>query len=155
MEGKFDILDEVKRQYERFKAQGTQLRVRLLSPPDDGSEVIPDPITHFETRADALFEFPLKNIEDSDMVGIVIQNENTQKDKPIGFRCWLKDQLFVEVIWKLFEKVAQSNAKLNALDPLIVTVHSVKVPVGFGGNGLKSRGRQLDTMAHLIKVSCV
>jgi hypothetical protein len=57
----------------------------------------------------------------------------------------------VEVIWKLLEKVAQSNDKFNAHDPLIVTVHSVKVPVGFGGNGLKSKVRQLDTMAHLKK----
>jgi hypothetical protein len=60
----------------------------------------------------------------------------------------------VEVIWKLFEKVAQSNAKFNALDPLIVTVHTVKMPVGFGG--VKNKGRQLDTLAHLKKsVVCV
>jgi hypothetical protein len=46
--------------------------------------------------------------------------------------------------------VAQSNAKFNALDPLIVTVHSVEVPVGFGL--LKSKGRQLDTLAHMKKI---
>jgi hypothetical protein len=38
MEGKFEVLEEVSRQYERFKAQGTLLKLRLLPPP----EVIPD-----------------------------------------------------------------------------------------------------------------
>jgi hypothetical protein len=99
----------------------------------------------------ALFEYALKNIEDSHMVGVVIRNKN--KDKPIGFSFRRKDQLSVEVIWKLFEKVAQTNRKLNALYTLIVTVHAVKVPVGFGV--LKSKIRQIDTLAHLRKVSCV
>jgi hypothetical protein len=74
----------------------------------------------------------------------------TQKDKPIGFSFRRKDQLSVVVISKLYEKVAQSNAKFNALDPLIVTVHSVKIQVGFGG--VKNKGRQLDTLAHLKKI---
>jgi hypothetical protein len=49
----------------------------------------------------ALFEYALKNIEDSDMVGVVIRNEI--KDKSIGFSFRRKDQLSVEVIWNLFE----------------------------------------------------
>jgi ribosome-associated translation inhibitor RaiA len=79
------------------------------------------------------------------MVGLVIQNEN--KDKPIGFSFRRKDQLFVEVIWNLFEKAAQYNAKLNAFETLIVNVYSVKVPVRFGG--IRTKDRQLDNMAHL------
>jgi hypothetical protein len=154
MEGKFEDVDEVNRQYSRFNAQGTQLKVRLLPPPDnevipdddnevipndddnevipndddndfipddenvvipdDDNEIIPDPITHFESCVGALFENALKNIGDSDMVGLVIQNENNEKDKPIGFSFRRNDQLSVEVIWKLFEKVAQSNSKFNA-----------------------------------------
>jgi hypothetical protein len=98
MDGMFEVLDGVNRQYRRFNAQGTQLKVRLLPPPDD--EVIPDPITHFESCVDALFEYALKNVEDTDMVGFFIQNEN--KDKPIGFSFRRKDQLSVEVISKLF-----------------------------------------------------
>jgi hypothetical protein len=81
MEGKFEVLDEVNRQYRRFKAQGTQLKVRLLHPPDDDggdNKVIIDPITHFESCVYALFEFTLK-ISKTDMVGIVIQNENMRK----------------------------------------------------------------------------
>jgi hypothetical protein len=82
MEGKFAVLEEVNRQYRRFKAQGTLLKVRLLPPPevipdnevipDDDSDVIsdndnevipnddievsPDPIAHFETCVRTLFE---------------------------------------------------------------------------------------------------
>jgi hypothetical protein len=102
----------------------------------------------------ALFDYASKNIEDADMVGLSIVNENseekTQKDKPIGFSFRRIDQLSVEVIWKLFEKVAQSKAKLNALEPLFVTVKSVKIQVGFGG--VKTKGRQLDTSAHLKRI---
>jgi len=31
----------------------------------------------------------------------------------------------------------------------VLEVHSVKMPVGFGGDGIKSKGRPLDTLAHL------
>jgi hypothetical protein len=34
------------------------------------------------------------------------------------------------------------------MERLIVTVHSVKMPAGFGG-GIKTKGRQLSVMAHL------
>ena len=35
------------------------------------------------------------------------------------------------------------------MDTLVLTVHSVKMPVGFGRVALKSRGRPLSVMAHL------
>jgi hypothetical protein len=36
------------------------------------------------------------------------------------------------MVWSVFEKVAQSNARFNALDKLVVVVHSIKLPVEFG-----------------------
>ena len=86
---------------------------------------------------------------DDDMVGITIHNEVNQSDKPIGFICRRKDQLSPDVIWSVFDKVSQSNARFNAMDTLIVKVHSVTMPVGFGGDGMKRKGRQLATMANL------
>jgi hypothetical protein len=86
------------------------------------------------------------------MIALSIVNENSEentKDKSIGFSFRRKYQLSVGVIWKLFEKLAQSDAKFNALDPLMVTVHSLKIPVGFGC--VKSNGRKLDSLAHLKK----
>jgi len=48
----------------------------------------------------------------------------------------------------MFNKVEQSNSRYNAMDRLIVVIHSVKMPVGFG-RGVKSMGRPLPVMAHV------
>ena len=61
----------------------------------------------------------------------MIQNRENENDKPnwISFR--RKDQLAGDVIWRVFERVSQSNSRFNALDPLIVTVHSDRMPWDF------------------------
>jgi len=41
-----------------------------------------------------------------------------------------RDQLSANVIGSMFDKVSQSNARFNASDTLIVTVHSVTMPEG-------------------------
>ena len=96
-----------------------------------------------------VIEHALRDVEDSDVVGMTIQNQVNQNDKPIGISFRRKDQLSAEVIWSVFEKVSQSISTFNALDTLVVTVHSVKMPVGFGKHAIKSRGRPLSVMAHL------
>ena len=48
----------------------------------------------------------------------------------------------------MFDKVSQSNARFNVTDTLIVTVHSVTMPVGFGKDAIKRKGRPLATLAH-------
>jgi len=53
------------------------------------------------------------------------------------------------MIWSVLGKVAQSNARFIALDKLIMTVHSVKMPVGNGREGIVAKGRSLETMVHL------
>jgi len=83
------------------------------------------------------------------MVGMTIPNQLNQNDKPIGISFRRKDLLSAEVIWSLFEKVSQSSSSFNALDTLVVTVHSVRMPVGLGKNVLKSSGRPLSVMVHL------
>jgi len=80
------------------------------------------------------------------MVGITITEINV-KDKAIGISFRRKDQITPEVIWLVFEKVAQSNARFNALDKMIIVVQSVKTPVGHGG--VKCEGRPLQSMVHL------
>ena len=47
----------------------------------------------------------------------------------------------------MFSKVAQSNARYNAMDRLIVVVQSVKMPVGFGKT-IRSKGRPLHEIVH-------
>ena len=94
-----------------------------------------------------LFDHALQNLSDSDMVGITIQNRVNQNDKPIGLSFRRKDQLVGDVIWSVLEKVTQSNARFSALDKLIVTAHSVRIPVGFGKRTIKRKGRPLSVMA--------
>ena len=51
----------------------------------------------------------------------------------------------------MFEKESQSNSRFNALDRLVVTVHSVRMPVGFRRVALKTKGRPTSAIAHLNK----
>ena len=49
----------------------------------------------------------------------------------------------------MFEKVAQSNARYNAMDRVVVVVHTVKIPVGFGRTAQRSKGRTVFNLVHL------
>jgi hypothetical protein len=137
MDQKFTIIDEITREYRRFNTMGRQLTVRL-SPPDDR-----DPVSHFISSVSSLCEYALQNCDESDMVGISIRNEVNMRDKAIGISFRRKDQLSTDVILNVWQKVTQSNSRFNALDKLVLEVHSVKMPVGFGGDGRKSKGRPL------------
>jgi hypothetical protein len=108
------------------------------------------PMSHFIASVTDLFEYALRVFRDSDMVGIHIRNQINVQDKAVGLSFRRKDQLTENVIWKVFEKVSQSNGRFNVLDQLIVEVHSVRIPGGFGG-GVKTKGRPLSVMAHLKK----
>ena len=85
------------------------------------------------------------------MVGIAIHNESNQNDKPIGISFRHRDQISVDAIWSVFEKVTQSIARFNALDTLTVVLHSVKMPADFGYAGMKTMGRPISVLAHLKK----
>ena len=132
MARRFVTDDTIRRQYRRYNAT-------------DNS----DPVGHFLASVNELFEYALQYVIDSDMVGINIENQVNQNDKPIGISFRRKDQLSGEVIWSVFEKVSQSNSRFNALDKLVVTVHSVKMPVCYVMHTIKSMGRPLSVMAHL------
>ena len=87
------------------------------------------------------------------MVGVTIHNEVNLLDKAIGISFRGKDQLSEEVIWSVFSKVAESNARYNAMNRLIIVVQSVNMPVGFGRKSIRSKGQPLDVAAHVKKVS--
>ena len=108
-------------------------------------------MTNFQASLTEMFEYALRDCQDSDMVGLNIRNEDNVQDKPIGISFRRKDQISEELIWFVFEKVVQSNARFNALDRLVVLVHRVVMPVGYGRSAVKTKGRQLDVMTHLKK----
>jgi len=117
MDRKFTIIDEITRQYRRFNTVGTQITVRLLSPPSNtvrplpppSNENVSNPISQFLDSVTDLCEYALRNCDDSDMVSISIRNEVKVKDKAIGISFRRKDQLSPDLILSVWEKVTQSN----------------------------------------------
>jgi len=122
---KFIIEGEIQRRHQRFNAVRTQLTVQVLSPHVGGDT---DPVSHFVASVADLVGYAVRNCRDSDMVGITIRNEVNLQDRAIGISFRRRDQLSENVIWSVFEKVVQSNARFNALDNLIVEVHSIRIP---------------------------
>ena len=136
MSQRFAVVGEINRQYRRFNAAGTQLSMRILHPPPDFN-----PVTHFSDSMSDLFQYALRKCNKSNMVGVTISNEVYVQDKPIGISFRRMDRLRELVIWSIFEKVAQSNTRFDAMDILVVVVHSVRMPVGFGRTALRTKGR--------------
>ena len=145
MDRRFTIIDYITRQYRRFNTVGTQPTVRPVPPLDES-----DPISHFIASVTNLCEHALRNCDDSERVGISIRNEVNMKDEAFGINFRRKDQFSAEVILNVWEKVTQSNSRFNALDTVVLNVHSVKMLVGFG-RGMKTKGRPLTNLAHLKK----
>jgi len=98
-----------------------------------------------------IYEHALQNCDDSDMVGVSIPNEVNMRDKAIGITFRRKDQLSTDVILNVWQKLHNLTSSFNSLEKLVLEVHSVKMPVGFGGDGRKTKGRTLGALAHLIK----
>ena len=81
------------------------------------------------------------------MVGITISNEVDVKHRAIGISFRRRDQITGDVILSVFEKVVQSYARFNAIDKLVMTVHTVRMSIGHGK--ITSKGRPHEIMARL------
>ena len=86
--------------YRRFNAQGRQLTVRLLSLAEGQDS---NPMSHFLDSVTKLFDYALRDLEDSDMLGITISNEVEVKVRAIGISFRRRDQITGDVIWSVFE----------------------------------------------------
>jgi len=94
---RFEIMDTNTREYRRYNDVGRQMRVRLI-PPSENS----DPVA----SVNDLFGHAIRDVDASNILGITIQNQVNQNDKPIGISFSRKDQLSGDVIWSVFEKVS-------------------------------------------------
>ena len=144
----FEILEVQTREYRRFNKRGTLWKVRHNPHPESP---LTDPDTHIVDIVNNMFRRVLEDEGNGDMVGIIIRNEVNQNDKPICFSFSRKDQLSPDVIWSVFDKMSQSNARFNATITLLVTVHTVTMAVGFGVDGMKRNSRTLATLVQLKK----
>ena len=61
-----------------------------------------------------VFEHALRDVDDSDTVGIRTQNQVNQNDKPIGIGFRRKDRCSGDVTRSIFERVSQSNSRFIA-----------------------------------------
>jgi hypothetical protein len=118
--------------------------VRLNTPTEPGT----DPVNHYLSSKNDLFEHVLQGVAHSDMVGVAIRNDDKHNDRAVAISFRRRDQLSADVIWSVFQRVAQSNARFNALDSLTIVFHSAAMPVGFG-RVVKSKGRSVSVMAHI------
>jgi hypothetical protein len=98
---------------------------------------------------DELCEYSLRDLNGGDMVGISIRNEDNHQDRPIGPSFRRRDLISRDLLWNMFERATQANARFNALATLTFAVDSVRMAVGFGDRVLRSRGRPLSVMANL------
>jgi hypothetical protein len=135
----FTVQEEVTRHYRRCKAEGREQTVRMTSPPV-ARAAEQDPAQYFAHSVDDLFDKTLRDLDSSGMVGISIHNADNQQDKPIGLSLRRRYQISRVVLWSVFEKVTQANAKFQALDTLTFNVHSVKMPVDFGERAERLKG---------------
>ena len=71
--------------------------MRLITPLDNTNTV-----AHFLASVTDITEHALRDVDHSDMVGMTIQNQVNQIDKPIGISFRWKDQLSAEVTWSVF-----------------------------------------------------
>jgi hypothetical protein len=65
MSQQFEIVSEDRREYRRFNSVGTQLTARLNPPTEPGT----NPVNHFPSGMNDLFEHALQGVRDGDMVG--------------------------------------------------------------------------------------
>ena len=103
MSQRFEVLEEISREYRCFKTTGRQIRVGLNPPTDPKT----NPVEHFLASVNDLFEHVLQTVGDADMVGVTIHNEVNQSDRPVGISYRRRDKLSGDVIWSVFEKVSQ------------------------------------------------
>jgi hypothetical protein len=96
-------------------------------------------MSRFIDSINEILEYGLHDHEDSDMVGLTINNDHNIGDRAVGISFRRKDQLSAQTIWAVFEKVIQSNTGFNALDRLTIQRHAVQMPNVSGR--LKAKGR--------------
>ena len=119
------------------------MRLLTLSNDDDYRDLVSD----FLASVNNLFQHALQNF--SNMLGITIQDIVNQNDKTIGIRYRRKRSVGGR---RDIENISESHRiefAIKSLDTLVVTVHSVRMPEGFGKRAVKSKGRLLSVIAKL------
>jgi hypothetical protein len=136
------ILNETRKYYARFQTHGRHIVLKIHPSSEDEN-----PIAYFRECMEEILKISLLNVEANDMVGMLKKNTVNSVDKPIGISFRRRDQISVDVIMSVVERVCHSNANFKSTDILKVKLDCVKVLQGHGR--VKSKGRAVSTLSHL------
>jgi len=79
----FTVLDDITRHCRRFNAMGRELTVRMTAP-SQATAAARYSERNFANSVDDLFEYSLRDLDPSDMMGISIHNAGNQQERPVG-----------------------------------------------------------------------
>jgi hypothetical protein len=94
------ILNESRKHYERFQAYGRHIVLQIRPCPENQN-----PVTYFRDSLQEILEIIETGVGESDMLVFQIINSTNSVDRPIGLSFRKKDQISVDTITYVFEKV--------------------------------------------------
>jgi len=137
----FKILNEISKSFPKFNATGRSLLIKFNSPGEEQ-----DPTAYLKECITAITDYLV------DEVGLRIRNTENVQDKVVGISLRRRGQLKPDVVWAVLGKVIQSIARFGLSDRLEVHLDHVRLPVGNGNGGVKTKGRSLDVMSAIKRV---
>ena len=145
----FKILDETSKSFPKFNATGRSLHIKFNSPCEEQ-----EPTAYLKECIAAITDYLVDEVPDRDLVGLRNRNTENVQDKVVGISLRRRDQLKPDVVWAVLGKVNQSNARFVLSDRLEVHMDHVRMHVGNGNDGVKTKGRSLNVLS-AIKRSIV
>ena len=113
-----------------------------------------EPTAYLKECITAITDYLVDEVPDRDLVGLRNRNTENVQDKVVGISLRRRDQLKPDVVWAVLGKVNQSNARFVLSDRLEVHMDHVRMHVGNGNDGVKTKGRSLNVLS-AIKRSIV
>jgi hypothetical protein len=130
--------------FPQFNATGRSMLIKFKSP---GEKL--EPTKYLKECITALTNYLVKEVTDRDLVGLRIRNTENLQVKVVGISLRCRDQLKPDVVWSVFGKVIQSNARFALTDRLEVHLDHVRTPAG--NRVAKTKGRSLDVLSSIKK----
>lgn len=134
----FLILDKTSKSFPKCNATGRSMLVEFNSPGEEQ-----EPTAYIKECIIVLTNYLLHEVPGRVSVGFRIRNTENVQDKVVGISLRRRDQFKPDVVWDVLRKVIQSNVRFVLTDRFEVHLDHVKMPVGNGIGGVKTKWRPL------------
>jgi hypothetical protein len=104
----FIILDETSKSFTKFNTTGQSLLIKFRSPGEEQ-----ETSTYIKECITALINYLVDEVNNRDLVGLRIRKTENVQDKVVGISFRRRDQLQPDLVWEIFSKVIQSNARFG------------------------------------------